>query len=52
MIIRASKVSIKNISRSLNRIKNLMKRFMIIFFKVSTVKERSILEMIRSSNVF
>ena len=33
---------IKNISKSLIRLKNFMKRFMVIFFKVSTVKERSI----------
>ena len=42
MIIRASKVSMKNINKSLKRMKNFMRRFMIIFLKVSTVKERSI----------
>ena len=33
---------IGTIIQSLNIIKNFMKKFMIIFFKVSTVKERSI----------
>ena len=41
-IVKASKVSIKNISKSLNRMKNFMKRFKIIFFKVSTIREKSI----------
>ena len=42
MIIRASKISIKNINKSLKRMKIFMKSIMIIFSKVSTVKERRI----------
>ena len=49
---RASKVSIKNISKSSNRIENFMERFMMICFRVWTVKVRSIQEMIRSDENF
>ena len=46
-IISASKVSIKNFSKSLMRKENFMKRFMINCLRVSTVKE-----MIRSVKIF
>ena len=41
MIIKASKVSIKNVIKSLSRIKRLMKKFMIKFLRVLTVKEKN-----------
>ena len=41
-IFSVSKVSIKNISKTLNRMENIMKSFMKICLRVSTVKERSI----------
>ena len=36
MIIKASKVSNKNMNKSLNSMKNFIKRFKIVFFKILT----------------
>ena len=41
-IVKASKVSRKNVIKSLSRIKKFMKKFIIEFFRVATVKEKSI----------
>ena len=41
-IIKASNVLIKNVIKSLSRIKKFMKKFMIKILRLSTVKEKSI----------
>ena len=51
-IITASKVSMKKNSKNLNRVENCMKRFKIIRLRVSTVREKSIYEMIRFVEFF
>ena len=42
MIIKASKVSKRNMNKSLNSMKKFIKRFKIVFFKILTVLEKSI----------
>ena len=50
--MKASKISIKNMSKSFSSMKDFMKIFMIVFFKILTDCEKSIHEMFRSSNIF
>ena len=40
--VKASKVSRKNVIKSLKRMKKFMKKFRIKFFRVATVEEKSI----------
>ena len=42
MIIKASKVSVKNIIKSLSTRKKFIKKFKIKFLRVATVEEKSI----------
>ena len=39
-------------SKSLNSMKNFMKRFKFVFFEILTVREKRIQEKISSSNIF
>ena len=42
MIIKASKISVKNIIKSLSMRKRFMKKFKIKFLRVATVEEKNI----------
>ena len=42
MIIKASKVSNRNMNKSLNSMKNFIKKFKIVFLKILTDREKSI----------
>ena len=42
MIIKASKVTNRNMNKSLNGMKKFIKRFKIVFFKILTDREKSI----------
>ena len=42
MIIKASKVSNRNMNKSLNSMKKFFKRFKIVFLKILTDREKSI----------
>ena len=52
MIIKASKVSNRNMNKSLISMKNFIKRLNIVFLKILTDREKSILEKISGSNIF
>ena len=52
MIIKASKVSNRNINKSLSSIKKFIKIFKIVFLKILTDREKNIQEMIPLSNIF
>ena len=42
MIIKASKVSVKNIIKNLSTMKRFMKKFKIKFLRVATVEEKGV----------
>ena len=52
MIIKASKLSNRNINKSLSSIKKFIKLFKIVFLKILTDREKSIQETISLSNIF
>ena len=52
IIIKASKVSKRNMNKSLSIVKKIMKMLKIVFLKILTDREKSIYEMISWSSTF
>ena len=52
IIIKASKVSKRNMNKSLSSMKKFMKMLKNVFLKILTDREKSIIEMISLSNIF